>query len=160
MERGNESVMIYEIETMTVDRRAMLLAMAIHAGHMRRDGNTPYITHLKDTARRVESFDEKAVAWLHDSIEDNKTTEDSLRLVFPSHIVDAIVVLTKTRQHDYAEYLSRVKENNLARSVKIADMLSNLSDAPTKKQIRKYASGLLFLTMPGSSSSPAANDLA
>jgi len=38
-----------------------------------------------------------------------------------------------------------VKCNELARKVKIADMLSNLADNPTDKQIKKYAKGLLFL---------------
>jgi len=38
-----------------------------------------------------------------------------------------------------------VKENEIARKVKVADMLHNLSDEPTKKQILKYAQGLVAL---------------
>ena len=35
--------------------------------------------------------------------------------------------------------------NELARVVKIADMIDNLADKPSKKQIIKYATGLLAL---------------
>ena len=38
-----------------------------------------------------------------------------------------------------------IKQNKLAKSVKIADMLDNISDKPTEKQILKYAKGLAFL---------------
>ena len=42
-------------------------------------------------------------------------------------------------------YLARVKENPIALKVKIADMLCNLADDPTPRQVEKYRKGMLFL---------------
>lgn len=63
----------------------------------------------------------------------------------PKQVVDAVVRLTKTSGHSYDFYLEGVRENEIARKVKVADMLHNLSDSPTKNQILKYARGLLAL---------------
>jgi len=52
-------------------------------------------------------------------------------------------MMRKTKS--YEDYLEDVKKNPLARTVKIADMLSNLADNPTKNQIIKYSKGLLYL---------------
>ena len=83
---------------------------------------------------------------LHDVLEDTKTTaHDLLNAGIDEDVVVAVQILTKHPSRSYDEYLKLVKLNDLARHVKIADMLSNLSDSPTIKQIRKYATGLLFL---------------
>lgn len=66
----------------------------------------------------------------------------------PECVVTAVEILTKRKGLPYLEYLYGVRANPIARKVKIADMLSNLADNPTPKQIRKYAEGLLFLTEP------------
>jgi hypothetical protein len=60
-------------------------------------------------------------------------------------IIFAVIAITKRKGEDYNTYLHRVRENPLAREVKVADMLHNISDSPTNKQIRKYSYGLLFL---------------
>ena len=129
---------------------AYSLARTAHRGQMRRDGVTPYITHPIDVAQRVKrrgggSF-AQAVAYLHDVLEDTKTTmHDLIQAGFSTDIINAVLALSKLNGIDYDEYLLLVKQNHLAREVKIADMLSNLSDAPTDKQIKKYAKGLAFL---------------
>ena len=43
---------------------------------------------------------------------------------FPEAVIEAITVLTKV-EDDYTSYIHRVKENPLARAVKIADMRHN-----------------------------------
>ena len=58
--------------------------------------------------------------------------------------VDAVKTLTIKGDSD-ENYLAGIKRNTAARKVKIADMLANLSDAPTAKQIIRYARGLLAL---------------
>jgi hypothetical protein len=63
----------------------------------------------------------------------------------PKQVVDAVVLLTKKSKHSYDFYINSIRENEIARKVKIADMLHNLSDSPTQNQIVKYASGLLTL---------------
>ncbi len=45
----------------------------------------------------------------------------------------------------YSKKVSLLSQQGIKAKVKIADMLSNLADNPTDKQIKKYAKGLLFL---------------
>lgn len=120
-----------------------------HSGQFRRDGKTPYITHVYAVEQRVSHLDNKyrAVALAHDVLEDtNVTAHDLIANGIDVDIVNAVTILTKIDSVSYDEYLNLVKSNDLARNVKIADMLSNLADTPTIKQIRKYSKGLLFLT--------------
>jgi (p)ppGpp synthase/HD superfamily hydrolase len=125
------------------------IALSAHANQYRRNGYTPYIEHPYAVADRVEHLGYKyiCVALLHDVLEDTKVTaNDLLAAGVEEDIVVAVQLLTKHPSCSYDEYLKLVKFNNLACHVKIADMLSNLADSPTNKQIRKYATGLLFLT--------------
>lgn len=121
-----------------------------HAGQFRRDGVTPYAVHPEAVASRVEGDPEAvAVAWLHDVIEDTAVTADGLREQgFPPRVVEAVQTLTKRDGLSYDDYLTAVAASPLARRVKIADMLSNLADGPTERQIVKYAKGLLRLAGP------------
>ncbi len=138
----------------TLIEKAKRFATEKHKGQFRFDGVTPYINHPEDVARRVaETLDKDGMmesyviaALCHDLIEDVSVTEDDLREAgFPEESILAIKILTKTPGEDYFEYLKKVKENPIARKVKICDMLSNLSDSPTKRQVKKYAEGLSFL---------------
>ena len=130
--------------------QARLIATEAHAGQFRRDGVTPYIEHPAAVASRAPQTPESlAVAWLHDVLEDTDVSRDDLRRRgIPEPVVAAVEALTKQRDLSYAENLDRVAANDLARGVKIADMLSNLADTPTVRQIEKYARGLLRLLEP------------
>jgi (p)ppGpp synthase/HD superfamily hydrolase len=122
------------------------IAREAHSGQYRRDGITPYIVHPEAVASRVNTPEEKATAWLHDVLEDtNMTQQDLLNKGIPENVVTAVVTMTKTQGVSYMDYLVNVKNNPIARVVKIADMNSNLADTPTPKQIAKYAEGLKFL---------------
>lgn len=130
-------------------QKARILANKAHASQTRRDGTTPYIWHVAAVARQMMYLgDEKAqaVAWLHDTLEDTTVTSDDLRSEgFSEEVITAVELLTKKEGEFYSNYIARIKSNGLARKVKIADMLANLSDRPTNKQIRKYAAALLEL---------------
>lgn len=127
---------------------AARIATEAHAGQVRRDGITPYVKHPESVAARVAGDPRaEAVAWLHDVLEDTSWTASDLRREgLPPEVVDAVVLLTKADGGDYGAYLHRVRANPLACRVKIADMLANLADRPTDRQIAKYAQGLLVLT--------------
>ena len=128
--------------------KAYAIAEAAHAGQFRRDGKTPYIKHPMAVAERVVRYgrDYVCVAYLHDVLEDTSVGYDDLENAgIPENILKAVEILTKSEVQSYDEYLYFVKQNELARRVKIADMLSNLSDNPSNNQIKKYAKGLLFL---------------
>lgn len=126
------------------------IAVRSHAGQFRRDGVTPYVEHPRAVVSRVGDDPALiATAWLHDVLEDTDETRDSLLAAgVPAQVVDAVALLTKSPGADYEAYLSAILSNPIARQVKIADMLSNLADGPTPKQIRKYAAGLLRLVPP------------
>lgn len=127
--------------------RAQALARSAHAGQFRRDGSTPYIVHPQAVALRVAGDPlAEATAWLHDVLEDTAVTAEVMRgHRIPEEVIACVRLLTKPEGAVYETYLQEVKANPLARKVKIADMLSNLADAPTDKQIVKYAKGLLIL---------------
>lgn len=126
---------------------ASRLATEAHAGQHRRDGVTPYIEHPAAVASRApKSPESQATAWLHDVLEDTELIRDDLLdRGIPESVVVAVEALTKQEGLSYEENLRRVAANEIARGVKMADMLSNLADNPTKNQIRKYARGLLLL---------------
>lgn len=132
---------------MTISVIAEEIARKAHDGQFRRDGITPYVTHPGRVAKRVSgNEDAEAVAWLHDILEDTSETEASLLAAgIPEHVVAAVRLLTKEEGVVYEDYLARINKNELARAVKIQDILDNLSDGPSKKQIKKYARGLLIL---------------
>lgn len=124
------------------------IATAAHFGQTRRDGVTPYIFHPHSVVTRLNSRDIYAVcvAWLHDVLEDTHETEATLLSKgVPLLVVDTVALLTKEKGVSYQDYLEKIKASPLASKVKIADMLANLSDKPTDRQILKYARGLLFL---------------
>ena len=119
-----------------------------HQGQFRRDGKTPYVEHLFAVENRVKKYGNKyrAVALAHDIIEDTKTTAADLFYEgFDADVILAVELLTKKDGVDYFDYLKKIKENELAKRVKIADMISNLSDDPTDGQIYKYSKGLKYL---------------
>ncbi len=127
------------------------LARSYHFGQYRRDMITPYISHVEAVANKVKNHSDEtiAVAWAHDLLEDTSITVEGLRNagLFET-VIDAVILLTKKKGEDYMEYLYKIKANPLATQVKIADMLHNISDDPTGKQILKYAKGLIFLLTP------------
>lgn len=130
-----------------LEEKAYELAEKAHSGQFRRDGYTPYFNHPCDVYNRVKGEDARVVALLHDYLEDVEGASET-RLFnegFSFEQVQAIKILTKKKGQSYSEYLEGVKQNELAKTVKIADMLANLADDPTEKQIKKYALGLVYL---------------
>jgi len=126
-------------------------AHVAHVNQFRRDKTTPYITHPEKVANLVKpDYHAEMTAWLHDVLEDTNTSIADLQQLgapyyLPEPVIDAVVLLTKKKNEPYKDYLEKVKRNPIARKVKIADMVSNLMDAPTKRQIEKYTQGLFSL---------------
>jgi len=124
---------------------AMRIAIKAHEGQFRRDGKTPYINHPADVVGRVSSDTSKAVAWLHDVLEDTTVKDtDLIDAGLPDSVIQPVILLTRGSE-SYELYLARIKDDPVAREVKIADMLSNLSSSPSDRQILKYARGLQIL---------------
>jgi len=128
--------------------KARYFATLAHHGQFRRDGHTPYVSHPMAVEALINkcNTDERIVALLHDVLEDSDyVTEGMLSKEFNSTVIDALKAMTHYPDETYEEYLVAVKKNPIARKVKIADILHNLSCDPTKKQIEKYLKALTFL---------------
>jgi len=126
--------------------KAETLAGLAHSGQFRRDGVTPYIEHPTAVASRCAGEKPKIVAWLHDVLEDTNVKRcDLVDMGFDEDIIIALELLTHDKEVSYADYLHKLKGNTLARQVKLMDMVSNLFDDPTARQVRKYAEGLTVL---------------
>jgi hypothetical protein len=123
----------------------MLAARDAHVNDYRRDGKTPYITHVSRVASRLAAAGEEviALAWLHDIKEDHP--DYKLPKGLPQSVLIALDLLTKKKGQKYSDYINEIKINPMARRVKIADIMDNISDDPSDYQIRKYAAALLIL---------------
>jgi len=105
---------------------AIKFALRAHAGQKQFNGD-PYILHPLHVACHVDGMDEKAVALLHDTLEDSTITSDDLRQAgFAAHIVEAVELLTKPRPYIYEDYIRAIGKNPLARVVKMADLMHNM----------------------------------
>ena len=132
--------------------KAYKIAKKAHLGQVDKAGED-YIKHPEKVASFVKTDEEKAVAYLHDVIEDTELTlEDLNKYDFSKEVLEAVDIITKKRGEDYQSYLNSVKKNKLARAVKLADLRHN-SDLTrltkvTEKDIErkeKYQKAINFL---------------
>ncbi len=110
---------------MDVVKTAELVATMAHRGQVDKSG-VPYIEHPRTVASYVKTPEEKAVGFLHDTLEDTFLTESDLRPVFGDIITDAVVALTHLLYEDYFTYIERVSKNPIATRVKLADLTHNM----------------------------------
>lgn len=113
---------------MDVVKVAELVATMAHRGQVDKSG-VPYIEHPRAVARQLETPEEKAVGYLHDTLEDTFLTEEDLRPVFGDVITDAVVAMTHLVYEDYFTYIERVSANPIAKRVKLADLTHNMDES-------------------------------
>jgi len=65
------------------------------------------------------------VALLHDVAEDTDVTLQYLQQIFPREVTDAVALLTHAHGTDYIAYITAIRENPIARTVKLADLRHN-----------------------------------
>ena len=132
---------------------ALSIARKAHEGQLDKAG-VDYIEHPIYVASQVDTEEEKAVALLHDVIEDSLVSaEELLQAGLPETVVTAVQILTKKKEQDYQTYLETVKKNPLVRVVKLADLkhnsdLSRLSSITEKdkERLKKYKKAIDFLS--------------
>ncbi len=130
------------------------VAAKAHAGQRDLGGND-YILHPVAVSEICHSKEAKIAALLHDVIEDTPVTaEELLEKGIPKNIVHAVVLVSKTADFEEEDYFTRIKENPIAREVKLADLLHNLDPkrtVPPDKQAyveekrRRYYREFLYL---------------
>ena len=128
------------------DYRARLVALRAHIKQRRRNGDE-YITHPIRVADAFKDPTERAVAYLHDVVEDTEFTLDDLRnFGFSEEAVLAIDSVTRRDEESYLDFVLRSKENKIGRKVKMADIEDNLEGA-TKHTREKYLLALWILNL-------------
>lgn len=134
-------------------REAMKIAYNAHYNQFDRAG-VPYIYHPIHLAENMDSEIACVVALLHDVVEDTDITMEELEKTFPREVIEILKLLTHDKKVDYMEYIKRIKENEIARKVKIEDILHNADetrlDSITEEDIirrKKYKKALEFLRM-------------
>src|SRR5205807_3024994 len=115
------------------------LAARRHNGMARKGrGNEPYINHLAEVAnllaRVTDGADAELVAagWLHDTIEDTKTTREELAEKFSPRVAALVVEVTDDMSLPKPQRRQRQVEDAPHKSpgaklIKIADKVSNIS---------------------------------
>lgn len=128
--------------------RAREICMKKHAGQVDKAGE-PYYLHPSAVADAVDGEDAKAVAYLHDVVEDTDATPEWLTVQgFPANVVEAVDCITRRNGEPYEDYIARVACNGLARAVKMADLRHNLDPSrhgATDSMREKYAKALVML---------------
>lgn len=133
---------------------ALSIAKKAHKGQYDKAG-VDYIEHPLFVASLVDTQEEKAVALLHDVLEDSPYTAEELILAgLPETVVSAVQILTKKKGQDYQQYLELVKSSPIARRVKLADLkhnsdLSRLATVTEKdlERLEKYKKAIDYLRM-------------
>lgn len=102
---------------------------------------------------QMDTEEEQLTALLHDVVEDSDMTLDGLRAEgMPEAVIEALALLTHIEGEEYEAYVVRIKDNPVARKVKLADLADNMRleriPHPTQKdrdRLEKYrrASALL-----------------
>ena len=105
--------------------RAMELAYRAHHGQFDKNG-VPYVFHPFHLAEQMDTEETVTAALLHDVVEDTDYTLEDLRAMgFPDPVLEALSLLTHDPSVPYMEYVKRLKNNPIARAVKLADLTHN-----------------------------------
>lgn len=117
---------------------AVAIASEAHEKQLDRGGK-PYILHpLRVMMKFQGDVKSMMVAVLHDVIEDSAFTEDDLRArgVTNKDVLQALQLITKDDNMDYALYIEMVKSNVYSKKVKMEDIRDN-SDLTRLKGVRQ-----------------------
>ena len=145
------------------DNRRLLEALSFaaraHQGQLRKDGRTPYVSHVFRVSlivRQLFGVEDSAVltaAVLHDVIEDTNTDFDNLEEQFGREIAGWVSALSKDkrlpeaeREKDYEAQLSQAPWQ--VKICKLADIYDNLTDAinmPQEKRTRTVRNARRYL---------------
>lgn len=129
----------------------------------------PYITHSLEVMNMLSTEEEQIVAVLHDVFEkcpgwclgrvmdDSKfyikDRSENIEYITTANVYWALMLISKDKHITYDTYIQKLindikldgTPNKLAIKVKLADILSNLSDNPSNYAKQKYAKALPIL---------------
>ena len=134
-------------------KKAMKLCFKAHNDQVDKSG-LPYVFHPFHLAEQMQDEATTITALLHDVVEDSDyTLQDLIDMGFPKEVTDAIALMTHDDAVPYLDYVRNLKDNPVARAVKLADLkhnsdLSRLDVINEKalKRVEKYHKAIRILT--------------
>jgi (p)ppGpp synthase/HD superfamily hydrolase len=106
-------------------KKALRLCFDIHKDQVDKSG-LPYVFHPFHLAEQMETEETTIVALLHDVVEDSDLTLKDLRQMgFSDTVIAALALLTHDPAVEYMDYVRAIKDNPIARAVKLADLRHN-----------------------------------
>lgn len=133
-------------------KKAMKLCFDAHKEQVDQSG-LPYVFHPFHLAEQMTDEDTTIVALLHDVVEDTDYTFADLEAMgFSEPVVNAIRAMTRLEGVPYMEYVAKIKDDPIARQVKLADLRHNSDlsrlDAVDQKALdraEKYRAAMALL---------------
>ncbi|MBE5816323.1 MAG: HD domain-containing protein [Clostridiales bacterium] len=108
-----------------ITKKALKLCFEAHRDQVDKSG-MPYVFHPFHLAEQMQTEETTIVALLHDLVEDTDyTIEDLTSMGFDKNITDAIALMTHADNVEYMDYVRKIKNNPIAREVKLADLKHN-----------------------------------
>ena len=134
-------------------KKALKLCFDAHKNQVDKTG-LPYVFHPFHLAEQMNDEISTVCALLHDVIEDTPyTLLDLKNMGFNDTVIEVLTLLTHNENVPYFDYVKKIKNNEIAKKVKIADLKHNSDvsrlnevDEWTIKRNQKYAEALRILT--------------
>lgn len=106
-------------------KKALKISFNAHKNQVDKSG-MPYVFHPFHLAEQMDDEYSVCVALLHDVVEDTDITIEELIIEgFPKEVIDAIELMTHSDSVPYLDYVKIIKNNPIARKVKLADLMHN-----------------------------------
>ena len=136
----------------SLTKKALEICFEAHKDQRDKSG-MPYVFHPFHLAEQMKDEATTVVALLHDVVEDSDFTfADLEKEGFNKDIIDALKLLTHNDGSKYMAYVKRIKENKIAKAVKLADLRHNsdttrldVIDESAIKRRDKYLKAIKFL---------------
>ena len=133
-------------------KKALQISFNAHKEQMDKS-DMPYVYHPFHIAEQMDDEYSICVALLHDVVEDTDITLDDLKSKgFPDEVIKALALMTHKDNDDYFDYIRALKDNALARKVKLADLAHNSDltrlnqiDDKAIERVNKYKQATLIL---------------
>ncbi|MBF0543510.1 MAG: hypothetical protein HQM08_03710 [Candidatus Riflebacteria bacterium] len=135
------------MDSQDINTQEKMLEWAIHEAVTQHFGKVdkagmPYILHPLRVMMAMETLEEKIVAVLHDVAEDGFLPRSRLIEYTSGKIAEAVYTVTRGNQESYEDFIQRIRKNELATRVKIADLHDNLDRSriknPTEKDLQRF----------------------
>ena len=137
----------------SLTKKALQLSFEAHKNQVDKSG-MPYVYHPFHLAEQMKTEETVIVALLHDVVEDTDYTLDNIRAMgFPDSVVKALALMTHDKSVPYMDYVAKIKDNPIAKAVKLADLKHNsdltrleMVDEKALKRVEKYTEAIELLS--------------